>query len=325
MLSPIERIESPVLGPLARALWFGAVSGFIAGITLVLPYVMPFYILLAIIEDSGYLTRISLMLDRGMHKLGLHGKAIIPLILGYGCNVPACYSCRIMETSKQKLLAAFLVTLVPCTARTIIILGLVASFVSIWWALALYAFDLILIILLGRISFKLVAGESVGLIMEMSNYRMPSASVVLKQTWARTKSLLWVVFPAYIIGSAMLQAIYVAGWLGPINDALSSITVDWLGLPPQVGILLIFGIVRKELTILMLSVIFQTTDFASVMSSVQLIVLTLVTMIYIPCLAMILSLAREFGWKKASAISIFEMGFAILLGGLAFRFLSLFM
>jgi ferrous iron transport protein B len=325
MLSPIEQIQPPALGPLAKALWFGAVSGFIAGITLVLPYIVPFYILLAIIEDSGYLTRISIMLDRGMHKLGLHGKAIIPLILGYGCNVPACYSCRIMETSKQKLLAAFLVTLVPCTARTIIILGLVASFVSIWWALALYAFDLILIILLGRISFKLVAGESVGLIMEMSNYRMPSASVVLKQTWARTKSLLWVVFPAYIIGSAMLQAIYAAGWLGPINDALSSITVDWLGLPPQVGILLIFGIVRKELTILMLSVIFQTTNFASVMSSVQLIVLTLVTMIYIPCLAMILSLAREFGWKKASAISIFEVGFAILLGGLAFRFLSLFM
>jgi len=325
MLSPIEQIQPHALGPLAKALWFGAVSGFIAGITLVLPYVMPFYVLLAIIEDSGYLTRISLMLDRGMHKLGLHGKAIIPLILGYGCNVPACYSCRIMETSKQKLLAAFLVTLVPCTARTIIILGLVASFVSIWWALALYAFDLILIILLGRVAFKLVAGESVGLIMEMSSYRMPSASVVLKQTWARTKSLLWVVFPAYIIGSAMLQAIYAAGWLGPINDALSSITVDWLGLPPQVGILLIFGIVRKELTILMLSVIFQTTDFASVMSSLQLIVLTLVTMIYIPCLAMILSLAREFGWKKASAISIFEVGFAILLGGLAFRFLSLFM
>jgi ferrous iron transport protein B len=123
----------------------------------------------------------------------------------------------------------------------------------------------------------------------------------------------------------MLQAIYAAGWLDPINDALSSITVDWLGLPPQVGILLIFGIVRKELTILMLSVIFQTTDFASIMSSVQLIVLTLVTMIYIPCLAMILSLAREFGWKKASAIAIFEVGFAILLGGLAFRFLSLFM
>jgi ferrous iron transport protein B len=74
MLSPIEQIQPLALGPLAKALWFGAVSGFMAGITLVLPYVVPFYILLAIIEDSGYLTRISLMLDRGMHKLGLHGR-----------------------------------------------------------------------------------------------------------------------------------------------------------------------------------------------------------------------------------------------------------
>jgi ferrous iron transport protein B len=321
-LSPIEQFEPMIFGPLGKVLWNGAASGFVAGVTLVIPYVLPFYIMLAVIEDSGYLTRISLMLDQGMHRLGLHGKAIIPLILGYGCNVPACFSCRIMETSKQKLIAAFLVSLVPCTARTVIILGLVASFVSIWWAFALYVFDIILIILLGRVAFELVAGESVGLIMEMSSYHRPSASVVLKQTWARTKSLLWVVFPAYIIGSAMLQAFYAAGWLSPINGALSAITAGWLGLPSQVGILLIFGIVRKELTILMLAVIFQTTNFASIMSPVQLIVLALVTMIYIPCLAMILSLAREFGWKKASSIVLFEVGFAILIGGLAFRFLS---
>jgi ferrous iron transport protein B len=127
------------------------------------------------------------MLDRGMHKLGLHGKAIIPLILGYGRNVPACFSCRIMETSKQKLTAAFLVSLVPCIARTVVILGLVAAFVSIWWALALYIFDIVLIILLGRMAFRLIPGESVGLIMEMADYHIPSTSIVLKQTWARTK------------------------------------------------------------------------------------------------------------------------------------------
>jgi ferrous iron transport protein B len=294
-------------------------------VTLVIPYVLPFYIILAVIEDSGYLTRISLMLDRGMHKLGLHGKAIIPLILGYGCNVPACFSCRIMETSKQKLIAAFLVSLVPCTARTVVILGLVATFVGIWWALGLYVFDIILIILLGRIAFKLVPGESVGLIMEMPSYHVPSANVVLKQTWARTKSLLWVVFPAYIIGSAALQAFYAAGWLNPVNDALSPITVGWLGLPSVVGILLIFGIVRKELTILMLAVIFQTTNFAAVLSSVQLLVLALVTMIYIPCLAMIMSMAKEFGWRKASGITVFEVVFSIFLGGIAFRLLSLIM
>jgi len=323
-LSPIEQFEPLVSGPLGEILWNGALTGFIAGVTLVIPYVLPFYIILAVIEDSGYLTRISFMLDKGMHKLGLHGKAIIPLILGYGCSVPACFSCRIMETPKQKLIAAFLVSLVPCTARTVVILGLVAKFVGIWWALALYVFDIVLIILLGRIAFEVVRGESVGLIMEMPSYHIPSAKVVLKQTWARTKSLLWIVFPAYIIGSAVLQVFYAAGWLDPVNNVLSPITVGWLGLPASVGILLIFGIVRKELTILMLAVIFQTTNFASVMSSVQLIVLALVTMIYIPCLATILCLGREFGWRKASAITVFEVAFAVLMGGLVFRLLSLF-
>jgi len=325
LLSSVEQFEPRVSGPLGNILWNGAFTGFVAGVTLVIPYVLPFYIILAVIEDSGYLTRISLMLDRGMHRLGLHGKAIIPMILGYGCNVPACFSCRIMETSKQKLIAAFLVTLVPCTARTVVILGLVGAFVSIWWALALYVFDIILIILLGMMAFKVVPGESVGLIMEMPSYHVPNARVVLKQTWARTKSLLWIVFPAYIIGSAVLQAFYVAGWLNPINDALSVVTMWWLGLPAAVGILLIFGIVRKELTILMLAVIYQTTNFASVLSPVQLIVLALVTMIYIPCLAVILCLAKEFGWTKASAITVFEVVFSIFLGGVAFRLLGLIM
>jgi ferrous iron transport protein B len=324
-LSSVEQYEPVVSGPLGNIIWNGAFTGFVAGVTLVVPYVLPFYIILAVIEDSGYLTRIAIMLDRGMHKLGLHGKAIIPMILGYGCNVPACFSCRIMETPKQKFVAAFLVSLVPCTARTVVILGLVAAFVNIWWALALYAFDIILILLLGRIAFKVVPGESVGLIMEMPSYHVPSAKVVLKQTWARTKSLLWVVFPAYIIGSAVLQAFYAAGLLNPLNDILSPVTVNWLGLPAEVGILLIFGIVRKELTILMLAVIFQTTNFASVMSPVQLIVLALVTMIYIPCLALILCFAKEFGWKKTAAITVFEVTFAIFLGGIVFRMLSLIM
>ncbi|MFA5160384.1 MAG: ferrous iron transport protein B, partial [Candidatus Omnitrophota bacterium] len=227
-LAQFEQYEPVVTGPISDILWNGAFTGFVAGVTLVIPYVLPFYLLLAVMEDSGYLTRISVMLDRGMHKLGLHGKAIIPMILGYGCNVPAIYSCRIMETPKQKTLAAFLVTLVPCTARTVVILGLVAAFVNIWWALALYAFDILLIIVVGRIAFKAVPGESVGLIMEMPDYHVPSVSVVLKQTWTRTKSLIWIVFPAYIIGSAIIQGFYAAGWLNPVNALLSPITVLWL-------------------------------------------------------------------------------------------------
>jgi ferrous iron transport protein B len=324
-LSQFEQYEPVITGPLMDILWNGAFTGFVAGVTLVIPYVLPFYLLLAVMEDSGYLTRISIMLDRGMHKLGLHGKAIIPLILGYGCNVPAIYSCRIMETPKQKTLAAFLVTLVPCTARTVVILGLVAAFVNIWWALALYAFDILLIIVVGRIAFKAVPGESVGLIMEMPDYHVPSLSVVLKQTWTRTKSLIWIVFPAYIIGSAIIQGFYAAGWLNPVNNLLSPITVLWLGLPAVIGITLIFGIVRKELTILTLAVIFGTTDFAAILTPVQLIVLALVSMLYIPCISVILVLASEFGWRRALAISAAEILMAIAIGGVAFRLLSLVM
>ena len=324
-LTQFEQYEPVITGPLTDILWNGVFTGFLAGVTLIIPYVLPFYLILAVIEDSGYLTRISVMLDRGMHKLGLHGKAIIPLILGYGCNVPAIYSCRIMESPKQKLLAAFLVTLVPCTARTVVILGLVAAFVNIWWALALYAFDILLILVVGRVAFKVVPGESVGLIMEMPDYHVPSLRVVLKQTWARTRSLIWVVFPAYVIGSAVLQGFYAAGLLDPVNTLLAPITTLWLGLPAVVGITLIFGIVRKELTILTLAVIFHTTNFATIMSPVQLIVLALVSMLYIPCISAIFALASEFGWRRALAITGTEITLAIVLGGLAYRALGLFM
>lgn len=324
-LSQVEPFKPAITGPVATILWNGAFTGFIAGVTLIIPYVLPFYLILAVIEDSGYLTRISVMLDRGMHKLGLHGKAIIPLILGYGCNVPACFACRIMESPKQKLLAAFLVTLVPCTARTIVILGLVGMFVNIWWALGLYAFDILLIIIAGRIAFKVVPGESVGLIMEMPDYHVPSVSVVTKQTWARTKSLIWFVFPAYIVGSAAVQAFYAAGLLNPINTLLSPITVLWLGLPAMVGITLIFGVVRKELTILTLAVIFGTTNFGAILSPVQLIVLALISMIYIPCISVVIALAKEFGWRRSLIISGTEIAVAIVIGGIAARALSLVM
>jgi ferrous iron transport protein B len=325
LLTQIEPYEPIITGPIAGILWNGAFSGLVAGITLVIPYVLPFYLLLAVMEDSGYLTRIAVMLDRGMHKLGLHGKAVIPLILGYGCNVPACFSCRIMESPKQKLLAAFLVTLIPCTARTVVILGLVGKFVSIWWALGLYAFDIVLIILVGRIAYRVVPGESVGLIMEMPDYHVPSASVVVKQTWARTKSLIWFVFPAYIVGSALIQVFYAVGLLTPVNNLLAPVTVFWLGLPVIVGITLIFGVVRKELTILTLAVLFGSTNFAAFLTPVQLIVIALVSMLYIPCISVILVLASEFGWRRSLAISVTEIVLAIGIGGIAFRLLSLFM
>ena len=323
-LAGIAPIHPLIKGTATDILFNGAWTGFVAALTLIIPYVIPFYLILALIEDSGFLTRFSLMLDRGMHKMGLHGKAIIPLVLGFGCTVPACLSCRIIESPKQKFLAAFLVTLVPCSARTIVILGVVAAFVNIWWALALYLFDFILIVILGRIAFRVLPGESVGMIMEMPDYHIPHLAGVLGQTWQRTKSLISIVLPAYIAGSIVITAAYAMGFLEPINTLLAPVTVLLLGLPLMTGVVFVFGIIRKEMTLLALAALFGTTVFSTIMTPAQLIVFALVTMLYVPCISTIMALAHEFGWRRALGITALETALAVGTGAVAIRLLGLF-
>jgi ferrous iron transport protein B len=324
-LSFIEPLDPQVSGSLLSVIWNGAFGGFVAGVTLVIPFVIPFYLLLAMIEDSGILTRVAFMMDSVMHKIGLHGKALIPLILGYGCSVPAIHSCKIMETRRERLLAAFAITFAPCAARTIVILGLVGAFVGPFWALSLYAVNLAIIFVVGRIAMKALPGKSTGLIMEMHGFKVPSLSVITRQTWARTKSIIYMVFPIYIAGSAVVQALYALNVLAPISDALSPLTVMWLGLPAVTGILLILGIVRKEFILLGAVAIIGSTNLTILFPDpVQLVTLALVAMLYIPCLSTVAILGREFGWKTAATISLANIVSAILIGGLAFRLLSLF-
>ena len=308
---------------LGEIVWGGVVEGIIAGVTIALPYIVPFYILLYILEDSGYLSRIAFLMDNVMHKIGLHGKAFIPMMLGYGCNVPACLGCRIMETERERFLAAFVTTLVPCAARTVIILGLVGQFLGIQWAFALYIFNLLVIFALGRIAFKALPGEPTALIMEMSSYKIPQLKTVLKETWFRVAEFIKVAFPLIVVGSLALKAAEVFGLLDQVANVLSPVTVLWLGLPAITGIALIFGVLRKELTLVMLATLLGTANFAEVsgFGPVQMVVFTLVAMFYIPCIATIAALLREFGWKKALFITVFEIVFAIILGGIAFRLL----
>jgi ferrous iron transport protein B len=297
-------------------------GGLVAGVTLVIPFVVPFYLMLAIMEDSGILSRVAFMMDSAMHQMGLHGKAIIPLILGYGCNVPAIYTTRIMGTRRERLLASFVITFAPCSARTIVILGLVSAFVGMGWALALYAVDLLIMFVAAKVALRVIPGEVPGLIMEMHSFKVLSLSVVAKQTWSRTKSLIYLVFPMYMAGTTIVQILYAFGALGPINSGLSFLTVGWLGLPAIAGILLIFGAVRKEMILLTLVAIYGT-NLAFVLTPAQFIVLALVGMLYLPCIATIGILAKEFGWKAAVTISAANLASAILIGGIAARVLTL--
>ena len=310
-------------GVAGELVWGGIIEGIIAGITIALPYITPFYLILGILEDSGYLSRIAFLMDNIMHKIGLHGKAFIPIMLGYGCNVPGILGCRIIETEREKLLAAFVTTLVPCAARTVIILGLVGHYVGIQYALILYVVDLLIIFFLGRLAFKTLPGEPTALIMEMHDYKVPHLKTVLKQTWFRVADFIKIALPLIILGSLAIKLAEVLNLLKPIASLLSPITVIWLGLPAITGITLIFGVLRKELMLIMLATLLGTTNFALVLTPVEMIVFTLVAMFYIPCMATIAVLINEFGWKKALLITAFEIIFAITIGGIALRVLTL--
>jgi len=311
---------------IAGELTWGAMEGIIAGVTVALPYIIPFYFILYLLEDSGYLSRIAFLMDTFMHKIGLHGKAFIPVMLGFGCKVPACLGCRIMETQRERLLTGFVVTLVPCAATTAIILGLVGASLGFQWAFALYIIDLAIILLLGRVAFKTFPGEPTALIMEMNDYRVPQLKTVLSQTWFRLKEFIKVAFPLIIVGSLAIKFIGALGLLEPIANVLSPVTVAWLGLPAVAGIALIFGIFRKELTVIMLMTLLGETgftQFTNPSNPVPIVVFTLVTMLYIPCIATIAALTKEFGWKKALFITVFEVFFAIAVGGITRRLLML--
>jgi len=310
------------MGTVSNLVW-GVGEGLIAGITIVLPYILPFYVILGLLEDSGYLSRIAFLMDNFMHKIGLHGKAFIPLMLGYGCHVPACLGCKIMETQRERLIAIFVTTLVPCAAVTTVILGLVGKYVGLSWTLSLYVIDLIILFILGRIAFKVFPGEPTELIMEMHDYRMPDLRTVAKQTWFRIKDFIYIAFPLIIVCSFLIKVLDVTNLSESIENLMKPITVDWLGLPTFTGIALIAGIPRKELTLITLATHGGTTNFAAILTPIQMIVFSLVTMLYIPCIATIAALIKEIGWKKAIFITVFEIIFAIFVGGIAFRLLTL--
>lgn len=303
-------------------LGWSAIESVLALIQIALPYILPFYIILYILEDWGYISRISFLMDNLMHKMGIHGKGCISFVIGFGCNVPGCLSCRIMESKRERFITAVLVTLVPCSAVSVIIFGLVGKYVGILWAFGLYLFAMIVIFIAGRLSTKIVGGEPVELIMPMPDYKTPHLRTILVQTWDALKEFIYIAAPIVIVSGVVIQAINLAGWMPAISSVLSPVTVSWLGLPAITGILLIFGILRKELILVMLAAFLGTADFGEVLTAQQMLTLSVVSMFYIPCVATISVLWNEYGWKRAMAVCVLEILFAIILGGIVSRLLD---
>ena len=301
-----------------KILWNGGVGGLFGALGGVLVYVIPFFLTIEILQDSGYLPRAAYLMDRIMHVIGVHGKTIIPMILGFGCNVAACAGCRIMETEREKKLSIVLTSLVPCAAVMTVVMGLVGRYLGLFWVLFLFAINFSVILLVGRILNKAMPGQCTELIMEMHEYRLPNYNVIAKQTWFRSKEFVYKALPIIIVLGITLEIMLELRALEPINFILSPVTVFWLGLPIITGVFLIYGILRKELTLVLLVLLANSMNLTllELMTPIQMIVFCLVTMLYIPCFATIIIIGKETNWRYALQISIMEIGTALLIGGL---------
>ena len=318
-----ESFNPHAVGAIGSILWNGGVVGFYAALSVAVGFILPFYLILAWLSESGYLPRIAFMLDRPFHTLGLHGQACLPLIMALGCNVPACLACRILENRRDRLIATFLSTLVPCSARSSVVLGLVGAFIGWQWAVGLLLFQFLLIFVIGKILNKINPAQSPGIIMEIPEFRNPSLQIVWRQAWFRFKDFLTLGIPLIIAGSTVIEALSVFHWLEHITMILRPITVSWLGLPAFSGVILIFGILRKEANLALLIALAGGAAVTSIITPLQMVVFSLVIMLYFPCISTIAVLAKETGIKMTVLMVLAEVILAILIGGFAYRVLPL--
>ena len=280
----------------------GALQGVVAGIGIVLPYLAPFLLGLGLLEDIGYMSRVAFLMDALMHRIGLHGKAIVPFILGYGCNVPAVMSTRTLDDPKERFVAAALATLVPCAAILSVVFGLVAFYMGPLIALILYLLNIFVIALVGRILTSMIPEDTPGLILEIPPYRIPTLRTVTQKAWFRIKEFIVEAWPLLIAGSAILALANYFNAAVFFNMLFRPVT--WiLGLPAATGVPLVFGIFRKELSLVMLGQALGSMDFNTVLTSVQMITFTVFVMFYVPCLATLAALRRELGTKAMLSIT----------------------
>jgi len=292
-------------------------------LAVVIPYILLFYLILALLEDSGYLPRVVVLLDSVMHKIGLHGQAIIPMLVGMGCNVPAILATRVIESRREKLIIATIIVMaVPCSAQMAVIVGTVGNYGGFIYVLAILLILLALVLILALFLHKAIKFEPSSLMIEIPDLAMPIAKNVAQKTIMRLKEFFFIAFPILLVGSIVLELLSAYGILQSIVDPLSFFTVGFLGLPAVIIIALIFGILRKEMSFQLLIVLFGTADLASVMTVEQLFVFALIMATFMPCMSALAVMIKEYGLKDSLKVTFASITLAFTLGGTAHFILS---
>lgn len=316
-------------GTVTRTLLWGLDAGLLAVLAVGIPYVLTFYVLLSALEDTGYVNAAAVLGDRLLGHIGLNGRAAIPLVAGAGCSVPAILGLRVLRTERERLIGGTLVALVPCSARTAVIVGALAYMGGWKVAVLLYAAVAALILAVGLGLDRILPGRSPDLLMEIFPFRWPQLRAVLRKAWVRAREFVTVAVPFVLAGSIVLGALYETGLIRLAARPLAPVIEGWLGLPAVAGLTLIFAVLRKELALQLLVALAVVqygsgaANLAAFMTPGQLFTYALVNTIYIPCIATMAVLGRALGWRRAVAISAFTIMLALLVGGVVARLLPL--
>jgi len=297
------------------AILIGIFEGVVAGAGIVLPYLVPLLVLLAIFEDTGLLPRIAFMVDGILHRVGLHGSSVVPLILGFGCNVPSIMATRTLENPRDRFVTMMVAPFVTCSARSVVIIALAGKYLGVLATVALYLCGGLMSMAVSYSLTRSKRRKSLGVIMEVPPLRQPYPKIVARKVWLRLREFVMVAWPVLIVSSMALSLLSYAGTDATINGLLAPLTTTVLHLPMAVGIPLFLGLFRKELTLIMLGAALGTDAIGTVLSNGQILVLVVFTMLYVPCIATLAAQWREGGWRTAVASALLNLGVSITVAG----------
>ncbi len=301
----------------------GLKDGIFGGLGIVIPYLIPFLLFIALLEDSGYIPRMMYLMDNFLKNFGISGRSVLSFVLGLGCNVSAIMSLRGLTKYNERIIAGMVIPFVPCSARTVVIMALVTGVLGVFWGLTMYLISLIVISLVLLLINKVSKIGISHFMVHIPPYRVPSLRSVFIKIWLKFKAFVYSAWPILILGTIVLNYFSYLGWDKIINSALSFLTVGLLGLPEQTGIPLIFGVLAKEYALVMLYSAFNTENIKAVMNNAQIFVFSVFILLYTPCISTIAVQVREIGWKYTIISILMSVSTAILVSFLISKILFL--
>ena len=283
-------------------------------LAIVLPIVTTFFLVFSLLEDSGYLPRLAVMLNRLFRTMGLNGKAVLPMVLGLGCDTMATMTTRILETRKERVITTLLLALsVPCSAQLGVLLAMIASVsfgAAVFWVLL----NVVIMIAVGWLAARLLGGPSSDFILELPPMRRPQLSNVFIKTLARLEWYLKEVIPLFVLGTAILFVLDKLNVLGAIARLGEPLVTGWLGLPREMATAFLIGFLRRDYGAVYL--LNAATGPNALLTPHQVLVAMVTITLFMPCIATLFMIARELGRKTAFWITLFIFPFAFFVGGM---------